>query len=153
MERLSILNSRDLKHIREQLVKQFGFTGKLPTPLLQNPRGKLYLSTPQVGEIPLEKLPVSSIGCYIIAINKDKSVRLSVEGTQLLGPYCEHHVVALDNREFRAWMLGIDLNKEAPDGYVVIKHKEDYAGCGFSRDGFIKSQLSKQRRVHGEAFT
>ncbi|MEK6853196.1 MAG: hypothetical protein AABX64_00775, partial [Nanoarchaeota archaeon] len=98
MQKLTILNTRDIKKIRELMLEQYGafFTGVYA--YLQNANGKLFLINKDIVKVDLEKLRVDKVGLYVAEV-KDNSVRLSKEGAQLLAkenPDSLKHVVALD---------------------------------------------------------
>ncbi|MEM1533606.1 MAG: hypothetical protein QW059_01100 [Nitrososphaerota archaeon] len=74
---------------------------------------------------------------------------LSVEGSQLLGPYMEGGVVEVSMSEAEEWMRGAPLKKEPPDSDIaVVKLDWLYLGSGkVSRDGKIYPLIPKERMI------
>lgn len=150
-EQLSILNSRELKSIRARLHEQYGIE-KVPTPLLRSGRGRIYLASEALADLDTEGLRISSVGVYIATEHRDGSLRLSIEGSQLLGPHARRNVIEVDKEQLTQWLQGEDLEIAAESGFVIIRCDEDYAGCGMSKEGRIRNHVPKQRRIRGTPF-
>ncbi len=79
----------------------------------------------------VKELLVESLGLYLGTWLVNGELRLSIEGSQLLGPGATRNVLELGEEEFRRWVCGEDLEKETSlRGFVIIKHGADYCGCG-----------------------
>ena len=79
-----------------------------------------------------------------------KGIRLSIEGSQIVGLKAAKNVVDLDEEETKRWFKGEDLEKECKDcsGFVVLRHKNDFLGTGKYTNGKILNYVSKTRRVN-----
>lgn len=79
---------------------------------------------------------------------KKGELRLSIEGSQLIGPHAKKNVVELDRNELRQWLRGEDLIKEVKEeGYVIMKSNNDFVGCGRVKEGKILNFVPKARRL------
>lgn len=92
---------------------------------------------------------IETIGLYIAKIEKD-GVRLSLDGSHILKP--DKNILELNEAQANSWMKGEDLNLESLDlkdkeGYIVIKHKEDFLGSGKIGKEKLINFLPKERRV------
>ncbi|RME52965.1 hypothetical protein D6783_03305, partial [Candidatus Woesearchaeota archaeon] len=155
-QELAILNNKERKELLTKISQQFGVpphTLANLNPLLASKRGRIYLSTPALGKTNLKELRISSIGLYIATKNKDGTLRLSIEGSQLIGPHATKNIVELSSKEWDSWLRGEDIEHKHPPGYVIITHGNDYGGCGKANGTLIKNFVPKQRRIHGAPFS
>ena len=150
MQTLTILNTRDIKKIRQLFEEAYGsfFTGDYA--YLQNKDGRLSLINKDIGKIDLKKLRVDKFGLYVAEI-KGNSVRLSKEGAQLLAKEARDklkNIVELDHREIKAYFHGIDLRKYlgSEAKFVLIEYKGDIVGCSKYKEGIILNYLPKIHR-------
>lgn len=129
------------------LSEQFGFEETLDYAFLINDKNRVYIVNRSIDNIEFTKLRVNTIGLYIGEIN-DKEMRLSIEGSELIGPKSTKNVVEIEDS--KAWMRGEEPATELKDipFYVIIKHKDDYLGSGKIREGRILNYVSKTRRIN-----
>ena len=86
--------------------------------------------------------------CYYHFV-KDNKIRLSIEGSQLIGPKAKKNIVELNDKEAKEWLKGIDLDKKTNNnGFVLIKHKNDFIGCGKQMKDKILNYVPKIRRLN-----
>lgn len=134
MPNLKTLNGKERKRVIEQLTTQFG--GDLSflkeyVFLHQETKDKYYISNEEVFSLPLDELRVESLGLYLGARLKNGEIRLSIEGSQLIGPHAEKNILTLSGEEFHLWIRGHDLEKETDiRGFLIVKHNEDFCGSG-----------------------
>ena len=84
---------------------------------------------------------------YFCEIKNDE-LRLSIEGTQLIGPTAKKNVVEITKEEMRSWLKGNNLQKETDcKGFAIIKYGNDYLGCGKIRKNEIINFVPKTRRI------
>ncbi len=140
------MNSRERKRFWRAVEKQFGFSVELPGVLLQNQKGRVFLATREAAELGSENLRVEGVGLYIAQLS-DGEVRLSVEGSQLLGPKAKKGVVELSEEERDRWVRGEWIAKRAEQGFVIIKCGKDFFGCGKSTGERILNYYPKSRRI------
>jgi len=138
--KLIILNTRDIKSLNEKILAQFSADFDFsPYAVLKNNEDKIFLVTMDIARIDLCKLRINSMGIYFgkIEDSSDSGLRLSIEGSQLIGPHAKKNVVEVSKEQTVEWMAGrtvsIDLSdKKSADikGHVIMRFKEDFLGCG-----------------------
>jgi len=76
-------------------------------------------------------------------------IRLSIEGTQIVGPKAGKNIVELDEEDTRKWFKGEDIEKECENcnGFVILKSGKDFLGTGKYVNGKILNYVGKTRRV------
>lgn len=147
MRNLKILNRKQIKKILDVIKKQYGCNVNLDYAFLQNEKNRVYIANKEFADIDLSKLRINSIGLYFGEIRSDE-LRLTIEGTQIIGAHAKKNVVELNEKEFKEWMRGYDLVKETnTKGFVIIKHKGDYLGCGKAKENKILNYVPKTRRI------
>ena len=56
-----------------------------------------------------------------IAEWREHEVRLSIEGSQLVGPFCSKNVLEVDTKTAREWLKGVDIDYNGElEGFVII---------------------------------
>lgn len=143
---LKILNSKEVKEIR-QLVQQ-QWDAELPEMVfLMNRENRIYATTRGIENVDLESLRIESIGMYFAELMRTE-LRLSIEGSQLLGPLAKRNVLELSQDEMLDWMRGKDIPTGADsDVFQILKHKEYFLGSGKIKDGKLLNFVSKVRRI------
>ncbi len=134
MPNLRTLSSKERKRVLEQLEKQYGCETKSLKSyvfLYQEKRKKYFIANQGVFDLDLEKLRVEAIGLYLCCKLGNNELRLSIEGSQLLGPKSKKNILLLNDKEFHEWIRGRDVEKETElEGFVIVKHNDDFLGCG-----------------------
>lgn len=148
MPELKILNNKEIKEIFDLITKQWGAKIKLDYGFLRNQKNRIFLISKEISRIDISKLRINSIGMYFCEIDK-RGIRLSIEGSQLIGPKATKNVVELNEEETKKWFKGEDLDKECKDcnGFVILKNKNDFFGTGKYINGRILNYVGKSRRV------
>lgn len=151
MHQLKILNTKEIKNIFAKLNRSFGFEKKLDYAFLLNNKNRLYIINKDFSKIDTRHLRINSIGLYFAEINKGE-IRLSIEGTQLIGEDCSKNIIELDEKETRDWLRGFDIEKNNGErggekGFVILKHNNDFLGCGKAVEGNILNYVPKNRRI------
>lgn len=148
MQNLKILNKKQTKEILNLIKKQFNAEFKSDFAFLKNEKGKIYLINKDISKINLEKLRINSLGLYF-AETRNNEIRLSIEGSQLIGPSAKKNILELDEKQVKEWMQGNDLEiKGNYKGFLLIKHNNDFLGCGKARDGKLFNYVGKARRIN-----
>lgn len=149
MPELKILNSREIKELYSMIEKQWNAKIKLDCGFLQNSKGRIFIINRDISEIDISKLRINSIGMYFCEHGKT-GIRLSIEGSRIVGPKAAKNIVELDEMETRKLFKGEDLEKECKDcsGFVILKNKSDFLGTGKYTNGKILNYVSKTRRVN-----
>lgn len=116
---------------------------------LKNKKGKIYIIRKEISKIDLSRLRINSIGMYFAEI-KNNEIRLSIEGSQIVGPKANRNVLELNEKEAKEWLAGEDLfikEKENFNGFVITKYKKDFLGCGRYRNRKVINFVGKGRRI------
>lgn len=147
MQNLDILNSKEIKEIKKILAGQFGFNKELDYAFLKNKEGKVFLLSRDFARLNTKGLRIDSLGLYFGKIEKGE-MRLSIEGSQIIGPYCTKNVLKISDDDMLFWMAGDDLEIEDDlRGVYIIKNNNDFLGCGKASGGKIYNFVPKVRRV------
>ena len=148
MQELKILNSREIKEIYELIENQWGAKIKIDAGFLKNSKNRIFIINKDISKIDTSKLRINSAGMYFCEIDS-RGIRLSIEGSQIIGHKAAKNVVELNEEEKIRWLKGEDLEKECSDcsGFVIIKHMNDFLGTGKYAHGKILNYVSKTRRI------
>ena len=148
MQNIKILNSKEIKKVIELVSDQWECDIELDYVFLQNNKDRIFIVNKEISGLDLSKLRINSLGLYFGEINMTE-LRLSIEGSQIVGPHAKKNVLELSDEEARKWMKGEDLEKEIDaKGFLIIKHGDDYLGCGKAKDKKIFNYVSKVRRLN-----
>ncbi|GAG19152.1 unnamed protein product [marine sediment metagenome] len=147
-ESLRILNTRKKKEINQRIKEQWDCELDKSFVFLLSNKDKLYIADKDISKIGFENLKIDKIGLYVCTVS-EKGVRLSIEGSQILGPNAKKNIVEISEDEMRGWFRGNDLAKEAGncEGFVILKHKDDFIGCGKVTAKGILNFVPKTRRI------
>lgn len=148
MQNLKALNARDKKEIYARIRKQWGADFSTELGMLRNDRGKLYLMNPELSKVETGALRINSLGLYFAELRNDE-LRLSMEGSALIGPKAAKNVLEIPLEKVNDWLMGDDLEKPEGDysGYVIIRHGKDYLGCGRISKDAVLNYVGKNRRI------
>ena len=152
MQRLAILNTRDIKNIKERLQSQFGHAFRDDYVYLQNDKKRLFLTTRDITLIDLESLHVDRLGLYVAEIS-DSEIRLSKEGSQLLVQDARKHKLPVSNtlsltkEEVLQYFLGADIARDLgqESRFLILFYGVDVLGCAKYKEGKI---LNFHPKVH-----
>jgi len=150
------LTSTDKKKILEQLNTQFGITN-LPYLMIQFGAEKLRLYSGVLSKEELyyldNELRIENIGLYFAKYERNNQnnineIRLTIDGVQLLKSQITKNIVELDDIQANQWLSGNDLDIKTTDrGWKILKHKEEFLGCGKSTGERITNFMPKERRI------
>jgi NOL1/NOP2/fmu family ribosome biogenesis protein len=146
--KLEIMNRKQSKKMLAFLQNQFGYRNELDYALLTSHKGKIYFVNKEIFDIDLSKLRIDTIGLYFGEIINNSQIRLSMDGCQMIGPYCTKGIVEIDEKQARRWILGEVLEYETQyNQFILIKYKNDYLGCGKANGKEIFNFVSKSRKI------
>jgi NOL1/NOP2/fmu family ribosome biogenesis protein len=144
IDKLRFLNSKDLKKINLVFKDQWNVDLPKDKAFLISEKNRLYMVNREIEKI--NDLRFDSAGLYFGTFEKE-IFRLSIEGSQIIGPLTKKNVIELDDSLFKKWINGEDLDyKSDVKGPVIIKNKNDYCGCGISTGNMILNYVPKERR-------
>jgi len=151
-----VLNSKRIKGITNLLQQQWGFHDRLNQGFLQK-ENDIFLVTIDIDKIDLGEVNVNSLGLYFGELRHD-TLRLSIEGSQIIGKKANKNVLSLNDEQLQQWLKGEDIelkeNSEIKNSssdyenkFVIIKHNNDFFGCGRIKDGNLLNFVPKSRRM------
>jgi len=147
MQNLKILNRKEINKILDLIDNQWNCRVDLDYAFLQSEKDKIYLINKEVSRIDLSKLRINSMGLYFGTLSKGE-LRLTIEGTQLIGKFAKKNFVELNGEEVKLFFSGQDLDKKGEEkGFVILKHKSDFLGCGKFINGKLLNYTPKVRRI------
>ena len=147
MQKLKILNKREVKKILEVMKKQWECDIKMEYCFLMNNKDKIFIVNDDISRIDLDKIRINNMGMYFGEM-KDSNLRLSIEGSQLIGNSVKKNILELDDYELNSWVKGEDFVMETElNGFVLIKHKNDFYGTGRMGNGKLFNFVPKARRL------
>ena len=92
---------------------------------------------------------------FLFSKIEPEGIRLSMEGSQIIGPYAKKNVLEINKENLEPWVKGEDLilNHEEMiktgknKGFFIIKHKKDYLGCAKIKEEKAHNLITKTRRL------
>jgi len=142
------MGSRELKEFFKLIENQYGIVPELfnETAFVRG-KERIYLVTRDVDAINMKNIRINSMGLYIAEV-KNGQLRLSIEGSQIIGPIATKNVCELTKEQLKQWFQGNDVPMEGIyEGFVILKHENDYVGSGKFKEGVILNFVPKARRL------
>lgn len=145
---LTLLSGKDKKQLFAKIKAQWDADFKPEFAFFRNEKQKIYAVHKDIAKIDLSGARINSVGMYF-GEQKKGELRLSIEGSQLIGPLAKKNIIELDGKETIAWLRGEDLEKDCDcSGFVIIKHSDDYMATGkYTADKRILNFVPKARRL------
>ena len=149
---IKILNRQEQKEIEEKLNEQFGIKN-IPGIIMKLGEERLFIFSGNLKEKEIKNLertiPIERVGVYFAKIvPKENSIRLSIEGTQILSNQIKKNILELTKEQMEEWMTGSDLQiKTGKRGFLIIKYQDDFLGCGKASEEKIGNFIPKSRRL------
>lgn len=141
-----ILNTKEVSKIISDLEEHFGIKNlKLDYGFIRR-EDKIFLITKDLAKIDYKNLRINDIGLYFCTIATN-GIRLSIEGSQMIGKKATKNVIDITDDEVNYWFNGESLVRKDVSGFVLIKHNDDFLGCGYGKEGLIINYVPKERRV------
>ena len=141
---MKILSKKEIKKIEALIKTQFNVDYKFEDIVLKDNKDKLYLLSRDFKNVDV-KLRINSLGLYFGKLHHGR-VRLSIEGSQLVKG--KKNVIEIKDSDAKKWLRGEELKTEENiKGFVIIKNKDDYLGCGEVKDKKILNYIAKDRRI------
>lgn len=145
---LKLLASKEKKQLLALIKNQWSADFRPELVFFRNEKDKIYAVHKDIAKIDLSGARINTVGMYF-GEEKKGELRLSIEGSQLIGPIAKKNVVELDKEEVLEWLRGVDLHKECDcSGFIIIRHKDDFMGTGkYTQDKRILNFVPKARRL------
>jgi NOL1/NOP2/fmu family ribosome biogenesis protein len=142
------IKTPEKRKIIKELNNQFGIK-ELPYLLIETGKEKIRafsgsLSKEEILEL-AESANIEIIGIYIL--RKEQEFRLSFDAPHILKKQITKNIIEIDETQAKEWMKGNDLQIKEKKGTFVIKHKDDFLGCGKSNGETIFNYVPKDRRI------
>jgi len=156
------LNSKKKKEFYQKLNEYFGLDEKydLGGILFVNNKNKYYWVDDNFRRI-AGKVHQKLAGIYIAEITNYGEIRLSLEGSNVIGPEVTKHIIELDDSEKNDFIRGKDLDftdriekEKLKNQFYILFHvnnetkQKDFLGCGKIKDGELFNFIPKSRRIH-----
>ena len=142
---MEILNKKGIKEVQELIREQFGVDFEFKDVLIKDNDDKIFLLSNDFRNFEIKGVRVNSMGMYFGKLH-NKRLRLSIEGSQLVKG--NRNVIEISDEEVKKWLRGEELKTEKDlKGFVIIKNKNDYLGCGEAKEGRILNYVGKDRRI------
>ncbi|MBI2668019.1 hypothetical protein HYX17_04615 [Candidatus Woesearchaeota archaeon] len=148
MINLKILNSKEKKKLLDNIKEQYGVKKlDLDYVFLRNNDNKIFILSNDFAKLDTKDIRINSLGLYFAKIHPS-GIRLSIEGTQIIGPLAKSNVLMLNDDEIKLWVRGNDIATDKKFSiYVIIRHNNDYFGSGIYKDGKVRNMISKDRLI------
>jgi NOL1/NOP2/fmu family ribosome biogenesis protein len=155
MDGLKILNSREKKplvgFIDSQWGCEFPITGAV---FLMHDNDRLYIADQGIGLIDLNELRVDHIGLYLGTV-EDSGLRLSIEGSQIVGPLAKKNILDISIEQRDSWLRGEELTFDSEKNvfdskYVLLRSGDDFIGSGKASKGKVINFVPKGRRLSSD---
>ncbi|MBI4147695.1 hypothetical protein HY490_00215 [Candidatus Woesearchaeota archaeon] len=145
-QNIDFLSSKDLKPIMAFLRDWYGVDHKFDWGWY-TAKERLFVISRDIEHIDLRELRVNAAGLYI-GEWKNGELRLSLDGSQLFGPLASKNIITISDDELLAWLRGEELTSRWKEqGLVLLKHDNDFAGCGKIKEGKVLNFVPKIRRL------
>jgi len=155
MQQLNILNGREIKKIKESLIKQFNYAPEEDYAYLQSEKDRIFIVNKDIAKINLKNLIIDKMGLYFAEVHFDQ-VRLSKEGAELLWLEAKRNkkekelknVVELSSEELKEYFRGLDLTKDlgAENKMILLRYQNNVIGCAKYKEGKILNFMPKIHR-------
>ncbi|NJE10366.1 hypothetical protein [Thermococcus sp. MAR1] len=141
--RAEIGQTNDAELVKKLLLENYGYAPDL----LYEIRGryhKVYAWKP----CPLEIRGPDRNGVYFGRIESD-GIRLSIEGSFLVGPKATKNVVELDDERARLYLAGesVEIEDKNLHGWVIVKWRSYYLGSAKAKAGKLINYVPRERRL------
>jgi len=148
---IKIFNKNEKREIMNKLNKQFGIK-KVEGILLKRGAERIFLFEGDLKEKEIKKLEYSRINIERVGVYfgklQNNEIRLSIEGVHLLKDQITKNIFRINEEQKEEWMKGHELNiKSEKKGFLVIKYKDDFLGCGKASSEKISNFIPKNRRL------
>jgi len=144
-----ILNSREIKDVKKKLIVWLGELPDLNYGFLLNEKNKIYLVSRDIAEVDLSSLRLDRIGLYFAELMESGEIRLSVEGSQLVGPSATQGIYNLNEEQLRTYFIGRDLEvkEKLETQFYLLRYNKDFLGSAKYKNGKLLNFFPKIHRT------
>jgi len=139
------MNKQAIRDLFKRLEKEYGLTEQERFMNYYYLRGKKKIF---IINKPIEIEKKEREGIHIIS-EEPFGLRLTIEGSQMFGPFLTKKVIELNREQFLQYLRGKDLEIETPykKEFVVLKYNNIFLGSGLAYPNKIINYLPKARRI------
>ncbi|WCN28431.1 methyltransferase RsmF C-terminal domain-like protein [Thermococcus kodakarensis] len=142
--RNEIGKTNDAELVKRLLIENYGYALDLIY-LIRGNHQKVYARKP----CPLD-VGRNDGWLYFGRIESD-GIRLTIEGSFLVGPKATKNVVELDDERARRYLAGESIEvDENLYGWFILKWRSYYLGSAKAKDGRLLNYVPKERRLRAE---
>lgn len=150
MDKLKILNTREKTEIINKLNEQFGCGLSFENQsFLKNKDQKIFLIHDDIKKIDFDQLSINSIGLYFGKITSGDMLRVSIPGSQIVGPEASKHIFSMDEEQMKKYFKGreleVDLGFEGRP-FLLLEYKNDFFGSAKYKDNRLLNYIPKVHR-------
>jgi len=150
MNYLKIFSQKEKQNIVEKLKKQFGIKN-VEGIFIKRGEERLFLFQGDFTQKQIQELertiPIERVGIYFGKIIHNE-IRLSIEGVHLLKNQITKNIFELNKEQAELWMKGNELEiQTGKKGFVMMKYKDNFLGCGKASELKITNFIPKNRRL------
>ncbi len=147
---------------KDRIVDRLAYYGikKLPFLLIRFGKDKIRgysgsLSTDEITSID-SSIGIEIMGLYLFH-EYDEGIRLSLDALHLLKDQLAHNIIELDDSQAEEWFRGNDIQmteqlSAETKGFKILKHKNNFIGCGKLTENRIVNCMPKERRIKGKTY-
>jgi NOL1/NOP2/fmu family ribosome biogenesis protein len=148
MENFIFLNKKESGSLLKNIKEQFGIKElDLDYIFVKNRENKIYIVSNSLKKLDMSKLRINSFGSYFCKMD-NSGIRMTVEGSQLIGKYATKNILELDKEQIKEWIKGNQVDvKSDMIGFVLIKSKKDFFGSGLIKNNILLNYFPKTRRL------
>jgi len=145
------INSKQRKEVAAVVLDTYGAVLPRDNVLFLLGEDKYSLGTRDVEPFLSLGLRIERIGVYIGQFQHGE-FRVSIEGSQILGPLATRGVMVLSTTQRSEWLLGKDVLLEgnqllAQPRFHIIRCGDDWLGAGKVKNGVLLNYVPKERYV------
>ena len=109
MRHLNFLNSKDYKEIAKKINEQWDADFSFADFVIKSAKDKIYIISRDLEKIDYKNYNIEQAGLYIAHINDRNEIRLSIEGSQIIGPKATKNVVEINEEQTKQWLKREDF--------------------------------------------
>ncbi|NJF24588.1 hypothetical protein [Thermococcus sp. Bubb.Bath] len=131
----------DTKLVKRLLIENYGYAPDLMYQIKGNHQ-KVYVRKPCY-------LKIKSDGWLYFGRVESDGIRLSIEGSFLVGPRATKSVVELDDERARRYLAGesVEIDDKELHGWVIVKWRTYFLGSAKAKEGRLINYVPKERRL------
>ncbi len=145
---LRFLNSKERKEILKRIKDSWDADLEDDYVFLMNNQNKLFVVSRGIEKIDLSQIRLNNIGLYFGEITPRDELRLSIEGSSIVGKLAKQNILELSEDQAKSWFAGEDITiEDNRNGFMIIKFKKDFLGCGKLANNTLHNFVPKARRI------